>query len=212
MTARFLRALMLGGLALPFAFASASLAQEQAAAPAAGASADGQHHHHGWGDPAQRAQMMARHLERAAAHLRDALQLRPDQEPALHAFLDSMKPPADVMARMWKDHEEAAQLTTPQRLDREIARLDERRSHMLAHAEAVKRFYAQLSPSQQKAFDAIGPMRGRHGMGGPGGHDGGPPDGPRADMGADMGAEGGPDGPDFGPPPGGPPMDGPPAA
>lgn len=207
MTARSLRALMLGGLALPFAFASASLAQDQAAAPPAGGPAtDGQHHHHGWGDPAQRAQMMAKHLERQAAHLRDALQLRPDQEPALHAFLDSMKPPMDASGRamepMKKDHEEAAGLTTPQRLDREVAHFDERRSHMLAHAEAVKRFYAQLSPSQQKAFDAMGPMRGGHGFGGRG-ERGGPP-GARAEM--------GPDGPDFGPPPGGPPMDEPPPA
>lgn len=203
MTARSLRALMLGGLALPFAFASASLAQDHAAAPPAGAPADGRQHHHGWGDPAQRAQMMAKHLERQAAHLRDALQLRPDQEPALHAFLDAMKPPADAMERMKKDHEEAAQLTTPQRLDREVAHFDERRAHIVAHAEAVKRFYAQLSPSQQKAFDAMGPMRGPRGMGGRDGHEGGPPGGPRADL-------GGPDGPDFGPPPG--PMDGPPAA
>ena len=202
MTARSLRALMLGGLALPFAVAAASLAQAQPAPPPAGAPADGSHHH-GWGDPAQRAQMMAKHLERQAAHLRDALQLRPDQEPALHAFLDSMKPPADAVEHMKKDHEEAAQLTTPQRLDREAARFDERRSHMQAHADAVKRFYAQLSPSQQKAFDAMGPMRGPHGgRGGPPG-----PGGPRADMGPD-----GPDGPEFGPPPGGAPMDGPPAA
>jgi hypothetical protein len=193
---------MLGGLALPFAVAAASLAQAQPAPPPAVAPADGSHHH-GWGNPAQRAEMMAKHLERQAAHLRDALQLRPDQEPALHAFLDSMKPPADAMEHMKKDHEEAAQLTTPQRLDREAARFDERRAHMVAHAEAVKRFYAQLSPSQQKAFDAMGPMRGPHGgRGGPPG-----PDGPRADMGPD-----GPDGPDFGPPPGGPPVDGPPAA
>lgn len=209
MTARSLRSLMLAGLALPFAFATASLAQDQAAAPPAGAPADGQHHHHGWGDPAQRAQMMAKHLERQAAHLRDALQLRADQEPALHAFLDSMKPPAGEMERMKKDHEEAAQLTTPQRLDREVAHFDERRAHMVAHVEAVKRFYAQLSPSQQKAFDAMGPMHGDHGFGGHGFRDHGfrghGPDGPpgaRADM--------GPDGPDFGPP--GPPMDGPPAA
>jgi len=196
---------MLGGLALPFAFASASLAQDQSAAPPAGAPADG-HHHHGWGDPAQRAQMMAKRLERQAAHLRDVLQLRPDQEPALHAFLDSMKPPADAMEPMKKEHEEAAELTTPQRLDRQMAHMDERRTRMVAHAQAVKTFYAQLSPSQQKAFDALGPMHGPHGGmgGGRGGPPGGLPGGPRAEM--------GPDGPEFGPPPGGPPMDEPPPA
>ncbi|MGA0602593.1 Spy/CpxP family protein refolding chaperone [Caulobacter sp. KR2-114] len=190
MTARPLRALMLGGLVLPFAFATAGLAQDQPPAPPADAPAGG--HHHGWGDPAQRAQMMAKHLEREAARLRDALQLRPDQESALHAFLESMKPPADALEHMKKDREEDARLTTPQRLDQMMAHMDERRAHAVAHAEAVKRFYAQLSPSQQKAFDALGPMmHGPHGMGEHRGM--------------------GPHGPEDGPPPGGP-MDGPPPA
>ena len=35
-----------------------------------------------------------------------------------------------------------------------------------AHAAAVRRFYAQLSPAQQKAFDALGARAG----GGPGMH------------------------------------------
>ncbi|MBS0411586.1 MAG: Spy/CpxP family protein refolding chaperone [Proteobacteria bacterium] len=190
MTARSLRALMLGGLALPFAFATASLAQDHAAAPPPAGAEEG-HHHHGWGDPAEHAAMMARHLEHEAARLRDILQLRPDQEGALHAFLDSMKPPADMMERMRKDHDEAEHLTTPQRLDRMLAKMDEHHAHMVAHIEAVKRFYAQLSPAQQKAFDAMGPMmHGRHGMGGPG-------------MGGHHGPMGGPpdDGPMGGPPP-----------
>jgi len=48
---------------------------------------------------------------------------------------------------------------------------------------AIKRFYAQLTPPQQKAFDVMGPMmmmrggmggghRGPMGFGGHGGHDG----------------------------------------
>jgi protein CpxP len=201
MTARPLRALMLGGLMLPFAFATASLAQDHAAPPPPAGAEEG-HHHHDMGDPAERAAMMARHLEHEAARLRDILQLRPEQEGALHAFLDSMKPPADMMARMHKDHDDGDTLTTPQRLDRMLARMDEHRAHMAAHADAVKRFYAQLSPTQQKAFDAMGPMMhgphgmGGHGMGGPGmegmGHHG-PMGGPMGDPDDD--------GPMDGPPP-----------
>ena len=41
------------------------------------------------------------------------------------------------------------------------------------HAAATKRFYAQLSPTQQKAFDAMGP-RGGKGMRGHGGGQRGP--------------------------------------
>ena len=172
MTLRPLRALMLGSLFLPLTFATASLAQDHPAPPSGEPGGPQQGHRHAWADPAARAAMVAKHLEREAVRLRDALQLRPDQEGALHAFLDSMKPPADAMARMhgphWDgDHADGDEehLTTPQRLDRMLAKMDQHRARLVAHAEAVKRFYAQLSPGQQKAFDALGPM-GLHGMGG----------------------------------------------
>ncbi len=172
MTLRPLRALMLGSLMLPLTFATASLAQDHPASPSGEPGGPQQGHRHAWADPAARAAMMAKHLEREAARLRDALQLRPDQENALHAFLDSMKPPADAMARMHGrhgdgDHRDGDEehLTTPQRLDRMLAKMDQHRARLVAHADAVKRFYAQLSPSQQKAFDTLGPM-GLHGMGG----------------------------------------------
>ena len=48
-------------------------------------------------------------------------------------------------------------LTTPQRLDKMLAHLDEMRSHMVARVDATKQFYAQLSPSQQKAPSTISP-------------------------------------------------------
>lgn len=130
-------------------------------------------------DPAQMA-------ERHAQHLRDALQLRPDQEPALRALVASMAPPPGEADRMRKEHEEDAKLTTPERLDRMAARQAEHAQRFQAHAAAVKRFYAQLSPTQQKAFDAM-PMMGMHhdghgmgeGHGGPGGMMGhGPHGGP----------------------------------
>ena len=60
---------------------------------------------------------------------------------------------------------------------------------MVAVVDATKRFYAQLTPDQQKAFDGMGPMAGfgHHGMRGmgPRGHggdedrDGGPEGAPR---------------------------------
>jgi hypothetical protein len=50
------------------------------------------------------------------------------------------------------------------------AAMGERQAKFEQHAAAVKRFYAQLTPSQQKAFDAMRPMGGhRGGMGGMGG-------------------------------------------
>src|SRR5689334_15469655 len=129
------RAALAAALALPLALTGASLAQPAPPAP------DGGEHRMRRGDPAE---MAARH----AQHLRDVLQLRADQEGALQALIAAMKLPEGARER----HEEREEgLTTPQRLDRMLAHFDEMRAHMVRHAEAVKRFYAQLTPAQQKA-------------------------------------------------------------
>lgn len=123
-------------------------------------------------DPAAMAQ---RHADR----LRAALQLTPAQEPALKAFLAEMHPPEgmggkmDMGEHMKGMHDEMAGMTTPQRLDRMQDQMDKHRAMFDRHAAAVKRFYAQLTPAQQKAFDAL-PMMGHmgHGEGHEGGHRG----------------------------------------
>lgn len=153
--------------AIALSAAGASLAQP---APAAGpAPADGR----GWQrpDPAQMAQ-------RRADHLKAVLQLRADQEPALTAFVNAMKPDPAKMAQRRAERREAADLTTPQRLDRAQARMAERQQQFARRAEATKRFYAQLSPAQQRAFDALHQGRGGHRHGGHHGHGGHGGDGP----------------------------------
>jgi protein CpxP len=150
--------------------AGASFAQP---APQGPPGAEGRH----WQRP-DPAQMAERHAQR----LRDTLQLRPDQEPALRALIAASQRPAGEHGRMGKGHEEDARLSTPERLDHMQAAMAEHAAHFRAHAEATKRFYAQLSPTQQRAFDAM-PMgrheHGGHGRGGPGermhGPHGGPP-------------------------------------
>jgi protein CpxP len=115
------------------------------------------------------AAMMQRHVQ----HLRDVLQLTPAQEPALQALVAAMKPPEGLREKMKAEHEEMAKLTTPQRLDRMKAKMAEHEAMMDQHIAAVKRFYAQLTPAQQKAFDALPPMmmgHGEHPGGGMGGH------------------------------------------
>ena len=110
-----------------------------------------------------------------AEHLRAALQLQPSQDAALNGFLDAMKPHGGMEHPGM--HGQMQALTTPERLDKMLAHADARHTEMVAHVAAVKQFYAQLSPSQQKAFDAMGPMMmHRHGGMGDHGfhHDGGP--------------------------------------
>ncbi len=101
-----------------------------------------------------------------AEHLRATLQLRADQEPALRAFLDSGRKPDADRGKFREQRQAMAQMTTPQRLDQMKARMTERQARFDQRAAATKRFYAQLSPTQQKAFDALQSQRGgRHGPG-----------------------------------------------
>ena len=109
--------------------------------------------------------MMMRHHrldpEARAQHLRDVLQLRADQDGALKAYLAAIEPRDWRKDGQKKDLVEGPPktLTTPERLDRETEHLARAR----ARIDATRAFYAALSPSQKKAFDALGPMGGGHG-------------------------------------------------
>jgi len=114
----------------------------------------------------------ARMAERRAEHLRAALQLRPEQDAALRAFVAAQRPPEGFRERRRGERPAMAQATTPQKLERARARMAERQAAFDRRAQATLRFYAQLSPSQQKAFDALSPRGGGHMKRG-GGHRGG---------------------------------------
>ncbi|KQY35224.1 hypothetical protein ASD38_01225 [Caulobacter sp. Root487D2Y] len=117
--------------------------------------------HDGPGGP----MMMMRHHhmdpEARAQHLRDVLQLRSDQDGALKAFLAATEPKDWDGDRPKKGDGDGPPkaLTTPERLDRETEHL----ARAKARIDATRAFYAALSPSQRKAFDALGPMVGGHG-------------------------------------------------
>jgi hypothetical protein len=96
-------------------------------------------------------------------HLRDVLQLRADQDGALKAYLAATGPKDWSKDRADRNRADGPPkpLTTPERLDRETEHL----TRAKARIDATRTFYAALSPSQQKAFDAMGPMGGGHGGG-----------------------------------------------
>ena len=129
----------------------------------------------------------AKTAEHHAQRLRDTLQLRADQEPALQAYLNASRPAERPHDRPAPESFKA--MTTPERLDRMAARMNEMQTRFQQHAAAVKTFYAALSPAQKKAFDAMPQgmgMHGRMGMKHQGGMmmrhgpDGGPPPPPGA--------------------------------
>lgn len=124
-----------------------------------------------------RAQRWAERRAQRQEQLKAALKLSPAQEGAWTAYTAAMQPPAQRPARM--DRAEMAQLTTPQRIERMQAMQAERQQFMNQRLDAVKAFYAQLTPEQQKVYDQQSLRRGDgygHGPrmhGGPGMHRGG---------------------------------------
>jgi LTXXQ motif family protein len=117
-------------------------------------------------------QMREAHERQHAADLRIILRLRPDQEAALTAYLDSHKrpegagrpgehrgPPGQPMASP------TAPMTTTQRLDEMARRETEHAAMQKRHADALRAFYAALSPEQRQVFDALQRMHGGHGHG-----------------------------------------------
>lgn len=134
-------AALLGTLALPV-FA-------QPAAPAAGPGADtprAQRMH-------DRQERHEQHFAQRAAALKEALKLTPEQEPAWQDFMNAMQHKPQH-ARLDMNPDEFAKLSTPERLDRMRALRTQHIAEMDQRAEAIKAFYAKLSPQQQKTFDA----------------------------------------------------------
>lgn len=152
-----LTGLVLAGLLA--AFGVSAMAQSAApAAPGAAASSPSSQHmgqHMGHPDPAKMQAMMAKHQ----ADLKDRLQLTPAQEGAWTAYTAAMQRPAGMGMRLSDaQRAEMSQLSTPERIDKMRAIRTERMAQMTAEmdkrANAVKTFYAALTPEQQKVFDA----------------------------------------------------------
>jgi hypothetical protein len=157
----------------PAALALATIAHAQPAGPP-----PGEHGRRGVEMAARHEAMQKQHLE----DLKTVLRLRPDQEPALAAFIEAHKPQVHEM----RGPREPGPLTTPQRLDEMAKRDAEMTAQHQRMRDALARFYAALSPDQQKVFDALQRLKGPRGGHG-GGHGGGPqmmfrrhggPDGP----------------------------------
>ncbi len=113
-------------------------------------------------------QFHARWEAHRAAHLsalKEKLKLKPEQEAAWTTFASASQPGEHPMGMDRQAMRgEFAKLTTPQRLDKMLDMADQRHAKMAERAQAIKTFYAQLTPEQQRVFDAEA-MPGRHGGG-----------------------------------------------
>jgi protein CpxP len=147
------RKAILAGLALALAVGGAGFAQGQFNGPPSGPPGAN-------GAPPSQPPMSQ------AAYMSQALGLRSDQQPALQAFLAAVAAPPGAVAKMRAQDTQMATMPTPQRLDTMLARMDDSRNLMVARIAATKRFYAQLTPAQQRVFDTLGNQNGQN-RGGP---------------------------------------------
>lgn len=122
-----------------------------------------------------RADMQQRMAARRAERNKDlatVLHLRPDQMPALEAFVASQAPQRPTAPPSGARPGPGGALTTPQRLDRQAQRGRDRDAVRQRREQGLRTFYAALAPEQQQVFDALTRLRdsdgrglhGRHGM------------------------------------------------
>lgn len=112
-------------------------------------------------DPEKRKAMMAKHVEALKAKLK----ITAAQEGAWTTFTTAMQPP-EKMEHKRPDRAEMDKLTTPERIDkmRELRKqhMTDMQAAMDKRDDAIKAFYAVLSPEQQKVFDAEHARMGMH--------------------------------------------------
>lgn len=168
---RFKKNVLIGmtvlGIGLGGGIGSAAFAAPDAQAPGSGQQ-DGQRHMHKRHkhNPAE----FKERMEKRQAELHTKLKLTPNQEAAWKSFTASMAPAGHGKR---PDRAEMEKLTAPERMEKMLERSTQRQDAMASRLEAVKKFYAQLTPEQQKVFndEFAKPHRfGRHGHHGHRGH------------------------------------------
>jgi periplasmic protein CpxP/Spy len=111
-------------------------------------------------DQAKMAERMKVRMDQRHANLHSKLKLNAEQEVAWKSFIAGAQPP---MSGMYQQHAEMAKLSAPDRAEKMLEFMKSRQAFMTARLVELKKFYAVLTPEQQKVFDAemMGAHRGR---------------------------------------------------
>jgi protein CpxP len=120
--------------------------------PGAGSTGGSSH----WGAFGSHGAKSAERMAKRQAALHDKLGVSAAQEAAWKTFTDKLKATAPVRPEVAP----VSTMTAPQRADRMVASLQTAQQQAVMRAQAVKEFYAVLSPEQQKIFDSQ--FQGRH--------------------------------------------------
>ncbi|PVM85610.1 Spy/CpxP family protein refolding chaperone, partial [Caulobacter endophyticus] len=97
--------------------------------------------------------------EARVQRLRDVLQLTDRQEGALKAYVAATGPRERPEPKPVRDEgaKDKSPPTALERLDEQAERMAKVAADLKGRADATRAFYNALSPSQKKAFDALGP-------------------------------------------------------
>lgn len=136
------------------AVASLGLGTAALVATDAGAATTGEGNY--WGASGLHGTKSAEHMAKRQAALHDKLSLSPAQEAAWKTFTDKLR----TTAASRSEAAPVTNMTAPERADRMVAYLQTAQQQAVTRAQAVKAFYAVLSPEQQKIFDSQ--FQGRH--------------------------------------------------
>jgi hypothetical protein len=85
--------------------------------------------------------------------LHDDLRLRPDQAPAWSQYARAMDDGGQMLARRRSAEEMLPQLATPRRLALMEATMSDELNDFRRQGDAIRLFYARLTPDQQRVFD-----------------------------------------------------------
>lgn len=103
----------------------------------------------------QRQQAMQAGMEKHHTRLHEQLKLTPQQEGAWTTFMEATKPRQAPMTDSAKAERQAmGAMSAPERMEKILGHAKQRLAHMQQHLDALKTFYAVLTPEQQKIFDA----------------------------------------------------------
>ena len=112
----------------------------------------------------QMQQRMQAGMEKHRMQLHDKLKLTAQQEPAWKAFTDATSPQHAGMQHEPKgDRQAMVNLSAPAMMEKMLERSKERMARQQQHLDALKTFYAALTPEQQKILDD-NHRRMHHGM------------------------------------------------
>ncbi|MBC3875711.1 Spy/CpxP family protein refolding chaperone [Undibacterium flavidum] len=92
-------------------------------------------------------------MEKHRAQLHDKLKLTAQQEPAWKTFTEATQPHHAAMPDRQAEHKAMMTMSTPVRMEKMLERAKDRLARMQQHLDALKTFYAVLTPEQQKIFD-----------------------------------------------------------